>query len=252
MRSDCPCLSFPKLPATLEAIAAAKNITWGRCHYKSQITGSSIKCPDHPNRRRRVKNLPVAVWHLPISPELEKGSTWNPYTKLSDSNFFTTVFIVVRNPYARAVSEISYQVGGRYLDRGGLNKKISSQLSAIIDGQKEDSLALEMTQSALYSKNPMYYKWDGHWIPQHRYLDVNLSLPNIDPDVRVLKFENLGYEFQNLAKEFGYNLSLPPKNHISSLKNYGKDLSMNDLTNETKSLIFQYFQKDFDFFSYEK
>jgi hypothetical protein len=78
-----------------------------------------------------------------------------------------------------------------------------------------------------------------HFTEQYRYLDPQYN-------IRVLRYENLEEEFNQLMKEYGYNIVLNIKQNVSI-----KTASLADLTLETIESINSIYEKDFTTFHYE-
>ena len=262
------CLELVHIPktggSTLEIIAAAQNISWGKCHYSNlPLKGplaQQLECPPTTQCQRkdrfRYKRIPsdsisnirisgvVNRWHLPISPEQEYAG-WHPFKGGEGVGCVNiTAFVVVRNPYSRAVSQTNYLY--KNTNASHLNHHIQSVLNLIKEGEQK---RITPTTRMIYSRNPYYYVQDGHWIPQHAYLRVNQSFP---VTIRVLKFENLAEEFDALMQEFGLStmLRLPPRS--SSSKVNKNKITVQDLTDETRQMIYDYYRRDFELFGYEK
>ena len=79
-----------------------------------------------------------------------------------------------------------------------------------------------------------------HFLPQYLYLD-----PDGITNVRILKFENVAEEFNQLMTEYQLNIQLTEKHNVSN-----NIFSITDFDQETISLINQVYQKDFDLFDY--
>jgi hypothetical protein len=74
---------------------------------------------------------------------------------------------------------------------------------------------------------------------QYRYLEEQYN-------IKVLRFENLEEEFNQLMKEHGYNIVLNKKVNVST-----KLACLTDLAPVTISLINTVYEKDFTTFGYE-
>ena len=129
------------------------------------------------------------------------------------------LFCVVRNPYDKIISAYKYG-NGKNSSKEGLNKFIKEKLSE-------------------FKKNE---RWNGcHILPQHKYTHGNIKCENI------LKFENLDNDFNKLNNKYNIKNIKLEKNNKSKSK-----LNINDLTHESKQLIYNVYKKDFDLFGYNK
>ena len=129
------------------------------------------------------------------------------------------LFCVVRNPYNKIISAYKYSYGKK-ATKEGLNKFIKEKLSD-------------------FNKNE---RWNGcHILPQYKYTHGNIKCEHI------LKFENLDNDFDKLNKKHQIlNIKLD-KNNKSKSK-----LNIDDLTQESKDLIYKVYKKDFELFGYKK
>lgn len=174
-------------------------------------------------------------WHIP--PREMKD--WRPYFKAG------TRFCVVRNPYARVLSEYSFSMGKNVrklgcdqLNRTEVNVFLRKQMNAFTSGHRTLS--------------------DCHWFPQHTYVQSGLGVSSHgqhavrnDPNDgtrscnRVLRMENLTSEFRALMNDANLSrIKLSRKTFTS----HCKDLAM--LDEETRVLIRTLYRQDFVQFGY--
>ena len=161
------------------------------------------------------KKYGISTYHIPPS-YFEKDN--NPYDNKE-------LFCVVRNPYDRMVSEFKFYnkfyKKNHNPSKENLNKFIK-KLPKLIQGKK--------------------IKYDGHLLPQYKYLEnTNIKYENI------LKFENLEDDFNN----FCLNNNLPIHKLSKNNKTISK-LSVEDLDQESKDIIYEIYEKDFKNFGYLK
>ncbi|EDN71179.1 conserved hypothetical protein [Beggiatoa sp. PS] len=156
-----------------------------------------------------------------------------------DSDIFKnyTKFCVVRNPYDRMLSWYFRFKHGFGKDAITLSDKtVGDQVT-----NKVNKNANNFEEFVMLPKNHESGLFKRFYANQLDYIsDQKLILAD-----RILKFENLTNDFDNLAKEIGFEGSLPHINKTVGRENYRKDY--NDIT---KSLIFKRFHKDFEYFGY--
>jgi len=126
---------------------------------------------------------------------------------------------VVRNPYTKIISAYKY-ANGKKASKEGLNTFIKDKLTH-------------------FKKNE---RWNGcHILPQYKYTHGHIKCDHI------LKFENLDNDFKKLNENKNITNIKLDKNNKSNSK-----LNINDLTQESKDLIYKVYKKDFELFGYKK
>ncbi len=141
------------------------------------------------------------------------------YSKILERYY---VFSVVRNPYDRLVSQMAWE-GGKWAK-----------------GRELDVVTFQERTKKIFStpknKIPRFLR------PQHEYLLINDKLYLND----VFFFEDLQGIFSNIRKRFGLKTELPHrmKSHHLPWQDY--------YDSEIRSLVYEYYRKDFESFSYEK
>ena len=95
-------------------------------------------------------------------------------------------------------------------------------------------------------KNDTFYKiypyLEGHWRPQYLYIyDKNNKIIV----KHILKYENLDIEFSDLMKQYNLNINLDSHDNVGNWK-----YNVDDLTQETKLMIQEIYQRDFIEFVY--
>jgi hypothetical protein len=225
-------LHIPKTGGrALESLAAKKQIRWGACHWVSSIhVGKWISCPKprpEPKPDQSHPDTDTSNWHVPIVPYFNNLTMYNPYMN-------ATIFMVVRDPFSRAVSEATF----KELEKG---KPCASNATWL-----NEAIAKHLKRA---KTDP--HKSDSHWVPQHEYLRI----PRNDDEDKpyVLKFESLKRDFACLMKKYGLDLSLgdqQPKESSNTTKGGGEKLTRANLTEKSKSLIRAFYAKDFEMFGY--
>lgn len=209
-------LHIPKNAGTaIEDSAHNAGISWGRY---MDFEGCSLGA-----------DICVAKWHTP--PGLLQGI--NIYTS-------SKVFCVVRNPYARAVSEYQYfashpefqdqyggaPVPGKLCSAEGLNSFLGFVLKEYLRGQVHLGMC--------------------HILPQSHYI---WAPPNGTTGAQeqtcteVLRLEEFPRAFNDLMKRYGYNNVKLPEHHVN--KAACGALTANDLSTNVKSLMRQVYAEDF-------
>jgi hypothetical protein len=145
-----------------------------------------------------------------VSPSLQNDEMKNQYDW----------FMVVRNPYDRAVSIYNYME-----PNVNINLFLRKMLSRLERGEK-------------HVVNDRQYNLP-YITPQHQYVEKQYT-------IHVLRFENLESEFNALMKEYGYPIILNNKANVSK-----KVAKLSDLSIETIEYINRLYIKDFEMFGYE-
>jgi hypothetical protein len=210
-------LEFVHIPDTggklVEQAAAKVGIPWGACHFRRPNNAKDeMDCPE-----------PADFQHIGLNSQYGED-LWLIPPHLWNINMFQGkhTFTVVRNPFALMISKYhdNERTEHRRLNHGqlALNEFIHSALC-------------QETES-----KPKYL--------QHEYVYYNgkQRIPH------VLKFENLKREFPQLMKQYDLPVELdPPADDITS---FPGRLAIQNLTEQTISLVQLYFAEDFRRFSY--
>ena len=130
------------------------------------------------------------------------------------------IITVVRNPYDRIMSDLFFY-------KIALKDNNSDEIEEIIKK---------------YLNNHSLY--DNHKLPQYKFLISNEITKVINPNIIILKSENLNQDMENLGfKEFKNFCSCSNKTEIN--KDYSKYLNTNSI-----KMINQYYRLDFYYFKY--
>lgn len=168
-----------------------------------------------------LKFLGQFFWHCPF--QFCKRQNRNKKNKIANDFEF---FVVVRNPYDRCVSEYFCRWGGpkdNQNTKEQMNQYIANKMNALIESSDR--------------KLKRY-----HFMPQYRYVFDGKGKRFVK---HIVKFENLKEEFDVLMKTYDIPLVLE-KHDNPSVKN----LSADDLDEQTKKLIQKVYKRDFIEFSY--
>lgn len=228
----------------IESVASTEaSINWGSCHYIKKGV-----CPD-PDIPYIVLDAETSYaehnpWLTPpsILNEASNDSRINPYIK---KNLFT----VVRNPYAKIVSEFysSNKDQSHTRNPAALNAwvqeeihKFFEQLFAFRKQVVSDGSSL-VTQR--FSRDSFPELFEKRVAPQFLYVYNDQGQRVIE---NVIRFEDVKTEFNALMDKYGVDLKLS-----SPIKESSGTLTHFDLYPETISMINAYFQADFDAFGYE-
>lgn len=234
-------LNFLHIPKTggssIEKAAASYGYQWGYCLFDRGSRNLSI-CPRkkiHTPLNMRNKNW--TWWHYPV--QHLPASVRKVY---NDSN----LFVVVRNPYDRFVSEYYYRcmLKKKFCKRKGIPK------GKTMNSQKymNDFISSKLQQFQKCSpKNLTCYYMDGaHFIPQFDYVFDHNGQQLVD---HVLHFENLDQEFTELMDV--YNLPFNITAHTVRNRTARGILTFQDLNLRTIKLINQIYEKDFEIGGYK-
>ena len=214
---------------TLEIVAAMHNITWGACHWLDKVDNmGSMRCPPIVNGPKPPPHGPYGnKWHVPPKWQPPEDKFW--LTKN------ITLFTVVRDPYARAVSNWNYV---NYVHR----------LDSLVVNATAMNAWLNQTITRMHANRPANgtrpkaaYFYGGQLIPQVEY---------ITGDVRVLRMEMLERDFLCMMHRHGYDWVWPKKGGFNKSTRPDR-LTVADLTSETKALIANAYRQDFEQFGYQ-
>lgn len=183
-----------------------------------------------------------------LSPVICKLSSNIPcHILLSNIQHYETInrydwFMVVRNPYERFVSLYNW-----YTMRQNKMQNIPQHILTRIIQKKMPQKMLQNKKIGIneYLRNGFEHInvqntcVGCHFTEQYRYLDPKCH-------IRVLRYENLEEEFNQLMKEYKYRIILNTKQNVSI-----KTASLADLTLETIETINKIYEKDFTTFHYE-
>ena len=161
----------------------------------------------------KLKNIPLQ--HLTYNTIYKYRDLLN-----IDFNDKLKIFTVVRNPYDRIISDLSWY---RLIKKKESPKIVYNKIKQFI------------------KESPQ--KYQNHNIPQYKFLiDKN---NNIVKTIKILKFENLKEELINYGL-IRFNIHMQKNRIIKKSKNY-----MSYLNEDSITLINEYYKKDFELFGYK-
>jgi hypothetical protein len=195
--------------------------------------GNSI----HKAFREFDPNLLETISIAPSKRLIRHGSISDIKAAIDDEIFKNyTKFCVVRNPYDRMLSwyfMFKYGYGdGIWLPDKTVGDQVTNEVNKNANNFEEFVMLPKNHESGFFKR---FYANQLDYISDQKLILVD----------RILKIENLTNDFDNLAREIGFEGSLPHVNKTTDRENYRK--YYNDIT---KSLIFKRFHKDFEYFGY--
>lgn len=157
---------------------------------------------------------------------------------VNEYNWFT----VVRNPYTRIISEIGWVLNKN--QNGFKTNKYVVILNNFLQDINEDNIIIKINNFLSYIlDNYIDYENGDHFTPQYLYFDNNFN-------IKILYFENLENDFNNLMIQNNINLKISTNNNQN--KNKYKDIfNIKDINDTNLHKIKEIYKKDFLNFNYE-
>lgn len=185
-------------------------------------------------------HIPIGFWKENLILELKKKYT---------------VFCIVRNPYDKFVSAFKFWIYF-YNNKNNFKTKHGSLMVQFLKIVYENNFEitkdnLNKMAKKLFKSKKYEYSFDCHLLEQYKYIYTKMNGKIYKIVDIILKFENLNKEFEILKKKY---LPLIPDNSLSNthLFKSSKDVTTDDLDEESKDLIYKYYEKDFKLFGYKK
>eukprot|EP01084_Bolivina_argentea_P275377 469616_1 len=195
-------------------------------------------------------------WHLPLKHCISYFENNNDSTVIHNSSnlmkdYFDInkqdFFCVIRNPMTKMISEF------KYLQNFRISRKVTNDLFGCDNDLLNSWIQIMLTHyKAISSNNKRKYCWIGcHFVPQYDYIydDDNNQL------CQIIHFEYFQSEISTLMDRYNLpniamNLQTIHETHNRIAKCQDKNISVYNLTNHTKKIIYDFYRKDFDAFGY--
>lgn len=244
--------------SAIEKAGYQDGIIWGACHYMN-ITEVGCMAADLPYQAPNYQSYALtSPWHTP--PKLLKKYVEEDKYPYNDAD----LFVVIRNPYSRVLSEyycpwLGFQAKFRKdtkhdkdpNDPDVMNKWVKSMVTRLSDAMEEFDQRKDEDAPKKQAKGvneDRYILAQKHYVNQAEYV--------YDGDKAIVKnivhYENLSTEFDALMKEYGISTSLPSKEKGGTYTDKNRSrLSHKDLYPETIALINKFAKPDFEKFGYQ-
>lgn len=163
-------------------------------------------------------------------------------------------FLMVRNPYSRALSAYLNKIESR-LKGTALKPRTDNDhwysVAKEISAFEKDWLVSLNQKDRFYvflrwlSESNDWATTDEHWAPQHE-----IARPDTVPFSDVLKFEDLPKSGQILLGKMGLDFEFPSQEAVRFPGTSATDRMDCFYTSETRELAYDLYSKDFDYFGY--
>ena len=190
----------------------------------------------------------IVFWHIPLS-------FWKNEILLEYKKKFV-IFLTVRNPYDRIVSDFKYWIKFYHQQINSKLKKhylpLLNQIKDIYENNFDVSPEnMNKVITKLLSDKKYMYSLDGHLLHQYKYIYTIIDNTLIKIPDYIIRFENLNNNFTKFKKEY---MPLISNNAIKNthLNPSQSNISASSLTNNVKNLIYNYYQIDFKILGYKK
>tara|TARA_A100001015_G_C15037858_1_gene737513 strand:+ start:1452 stop:2267 length:816 start_codon:yes stop_codon:yes gene_type:complete len=190
----------------------------------------------------------IKFWHIPLS--FWKDEILLKYKKEK------IIFIVVRNPYDRIISDFKFWIKFYKLHKNSKTEKFYSNLLSMIEDIYENDYQLTSVNLNKFVNKVLTKKYkyslDGHLIPQHKYAYTVIDNKLIKIPNEILRFENLENDFIKFKKKYIPLITNKAikETHLNPTQN--KDLNNQSLSLKNKNKIYNYYKLDFKIFDYPK
>ena len=192
----------------VERAAISVGVHWGACHWLGSGSCSSPFTNPDATRDEGIKgpldgggigSAGWSPWHTP--PWIYANHA--RYYEGGDVYDGADLFTIVRNPYARVISEYYCPwVGQSVDDPDKLNEWVIGKLR----GWSPEKLAGELESYRVNLTGEGFFIGKKHLLPQHLYVFSGFpgeEPQRIVPEENTLRFENLAQEFKGLMERYG-------------------------------------------------
>ena len=218
---------------TIEEIGGKSpaKLSWGSCRFNHRPKRPGNVCRYPPGQFEWP--MKIGYWHLPTQFFPLLGI--NPYDGAD-------LFAVVREPHDRLLSEFYYicrRKKSKWWDAIDCNQSKVHDPHYLNEWMQDKLLHVGTNRSLAKA----YLDHNGHYTPQYDFvINTNGNVRMID---HVLRMTDLQTEFPRLMKAYGLPVTMPVvKKNMA--RNDTRDLDIRHLTAETRRLIYQRYQRDFD------
>ncbi|KAL3903528.1 MAG: hypothetical protein SGILL_010411 [Bacillariaceae sp.] len=252
-------LNFLHIPKTggssIEMAAAMSNVSWGSCLFRQRSYFSPLVCPPYnPSNNwlrkggKKIYFNPSSFWHIPIQYlPFNYSESINFYPNYTNPYADHDLFVVVRNPYKRAVSEYYFRTTGR----AGTVKDTVWAMNAFIQSHLKSFK--ESARPTPANRAPAgYFQKDAHFIPQYDF--VYLTTTPTEKPKRIVRhivhFEHLNEQFESLMQAYNLKINLTAAGKVHDRAEHHPKHTVAKLSKMTRLLIEDVYAKDFEMGGY--
>ena len=244
--------------SAIELAGYNNGIIWGACHYMN-ITELGCMAADLPYEAPDYQSYALtSPWHTP--PKLLKKYVKNDQYPYNDAD----LFVVIRNPYSRVLSEYYCPwMGFQPKYRKNVKHDKDPNDSKIMNAWVRDMVTRLDAATEQFShrnhgnevpkKQAPGVNEDEEILAQKHYLNQAEYVYDGDKVIvkNIVHYENLSTEFDALMRKYGIPTSLPSKEKAGAYTEKNKKLTHRDLDPETIALINKFAKPDFEKFGYQ-